>query len=99
MIAYMKPNRGKPDLSEAIKAECRALLRQGVPQIEIAARLRISRGSVHRLKYAGEKRDDPNAPVVALDPGEILLEEAIRCKGCGGKIEIVPCRLCRVNAT
>jgi len=34
-------------------------------------------------------------PIVFSDLGERFLPEPVRCGGCGGMIEIVPCRACR----
>lgn len=77
-------------------AETKRLLALGtISQRKVATRVGISRGSVGNI-FHGRRRDAPDPG--ELNPDEVVFYPATRCTGCGGKIHITPCRLCKARA-
>jgi hypothetical protein len=84
-------------LSTALVLEIRRLLDEGqLSQRAIAARLGVSRGSVHNVA-SGRYGRSGRAAAEALDPIEPPPERLVRCRGCGGRV-FTPCRLCQARA-
>jgi hypothetical protein len=82
-------------LPAQVDAEIRRLLAARVPQRRIAARLEVSRTTVHaiatgRRQRGGRINDQLWSPEFAAGP-DALPE---RCGGCGGLV-YMPCVLCR----
>ena len=63
-------------------------------QRAIALRVGISRGSVGNILH-GRRREDQEQCYPGVDETPC---PPTRCGGCGGKIVILPCRLCRARA-
>lgn len=82
----------KPPIAEALVVECRRLLATGLSQRTIVAQLNISKGTVWAI--ANGKHLLP-APKKA--PRFRMLARPVRCNGCGGLLNQVPCLLCLTN--
>jgi transcriptional regulator with XRE-family HTH domain len=79
-------------------AEVKWLLAAGtLSQREIARRTGVCRGTV--LAIANGKRRDPTAEAdVEPDAAEEICSRPVRCRGCGGRLAVLPCRLCKARA-
>lgn len=63
---------------------------------QIADEVGISTGNVCNIHH-GSFRTESNRDL-ELAPGERYLDHPVRCGGCGGLLEVVPCRKCRTDA-
>jgi hypothetical protein len=84
-------------LAPQVVAEVERLLaEEELPQRLIAKRLGISRSTV-ALIALGKRRPRPRAgDDEEEDPPPLY--PPVRCRGCGGLIEYLPCRLCLARA-
>lgn len=91
-----KPPRPMPPRTITDDQVAQALALQGkMPIRAIADCVGISPANVsniHNDRFRSERSN------LDLAPGERRLDYAIRCSGCGGRIDIVPCRTCRTEA-
>jgi transcriptional regulator with XRE-family HTH domain len=67
-------------------------------QRAIATKVGVNRETVHRIA-AGKRFDaaEHRRALAAERPRRV--SRAVRCLGCGGLIELVPCQLCRLRRT
>lgn len=79
----------------------KTLLSQGFSHRRVAVATGISRGTIRKVAR-GERPDCPprepaaDTPPDTLMPGERRLAIKRRCSVCGGLLEIVPCRRCKI---
>ena len=88
---------GRKPLPRAVVDETRRLLAEGFSQAEVSRRLGISLGSVSNIAHGRHGAPSPNQ-AARREPDERHVPDGIRCPTCGGKIEVLPCRLCRGRA-
>ena len=64
---------------------------------EIAREVSVCRKTVDAVVMDRRVAVSTDRPIVLSDLGERFLPEPVRCGGCGGMIEIMPCRVCRAR--
>jgi hypothetical protein len=77
-------------VAQALAMRGKATIRKIADQVGISA---ANVSNIHNDRFRGEQRSD-----LDLSPGERRLDYSIRCSGCGGRIDVVPCRCCRMEA-
>ena len=62
---------------------------------QIGREIGVSKRTVERIAVGERLPDSTERPLVFKELGERFLKWPIRCKECGAKISIAPCRACR----
>lgn len=93
---------GKPPIPETAREQLRLLLTSELlADTEIAERVGVSPRTVARERrrlVEGESVRTGDDDYCHLAAGERYLPTPIRCRGCGGSVHVLPCRLCKVAA-
>ena len=85
---------GRPPMPQALRDKLQGLiLSELLSDTEIADRLGLGRTTVY-LERQALLTDDGGESLSHLAAGETYCRKPVRCRGCGGLVRVLPCRLC-----
>lgn len=86
--------------ADHLREQVRTMITSGeLTDVEIARRSGVSRYFVYAERQLLEEADGGNGSKrrSGLAAGENYLKRPIRCLGCGNRVQILPCRICRAQ--
>ena len=86
--------------ADQLREQVRTMITSGeLTDVEIARRSGVSRYFVYAERQLMEQADGGNGSKrrSGLAAGENYLKRPIRCLGCGNRVQILPCRICKAK--